>query len=140
VTWGGRWYLVGWDLDRVDWRTFRVDRITPRIPTGPRFTPRELPGGDVASFVTARFQGEVGWACRGEVVLDLPAEIVAGYAGDAVVEAVGSGRCRLVAGSWSWPALAARLGRFDADIEVLRPAELKEAFAHLARRFTATSQ
>jgi len=40
VTWGGRWYLVAWDLDREDWRTFRADRITPRTPTGPRFTPQ----------------------------------------------------------------------------------------------------
>jgi proteasome accessory factor B len=24
---GGRWYLGAWDLDRRDWRTFRVDRI-----------------------------------------------------------------------------------------------------------------
>src|SRR5882757_6172216 len=24
-----RWYLVAWDTDRADWRTFRVDRITP---------------------------------------------------------------------------------------------------------------
>jgi predicted DNA-binding transcriptional regulator YafY len=45
ATWSGRWYLVAWDLDRDDWRTFRVDRMTPRTPTGPRFSPRELPGG-----------------------------------------------------------------------------------------------
>ena len=38
---GRRWYLVAWDLDRQDWRTFRVDRIDPRTPTGPRFTPRD---------------------------------------------------------------------------------------------------
>ena len=37
---GGRWYLVAWDLDRADWRTFRADRITPKVPTGPRFAPR----------------------------------------------------------------------------------------------------
>jgi predicted DNA-binding transcriptional regulator YafY len=43
ITWGGRWYLVAWDLDREDWRTFRADRITPRTPTGPRFTPRDYP-------------------------------------------------------------------------------------------------
>ncbi|MFF3063409.1 helix-turn-helix transcriptional regulator [Oerskovia sp. NPDC057915] len=43
VTWGGRWYLVAWDLERADWRTFRVDRMTPRTPTGPRFAPRDLP-------------------------------------------------------------------------------------------------
>jgi predicted DNA-binding transcriptional regulator YafY len=30
----GRWYLVGYDLDRTDWRTFRFDRVTDveRIP------------------------------------------------------------------------------------------------------------
>jgi predicted DNA-binding transcriptional regulator YafY len=38
-----RWYLVAWDLDRDAWRTFRVDRIEPRTPSGPRFTPRALP-------------------------------------------------------------------------------------------------
>ena len=136
VTWGGRWYLVAWDLDRDDWRTFRVDRIAPRTPTGPRFTPRELPGGDVAAFVTSRFQGSGDWPCRGEVILDLPANVVSRYTRDAVVEALGPDRCRVVLGSWSWPGLAAGLGRFDADIEVIGPTELKDAFAHLARRYT----
>ncbi|MFH8986243.1 helix-turn-helix transcriptional regulator [Streptomyces varsoviensis] len=140
VTWGGRWYLVAWDLEREDWRTFRADRITPRIPNGPRFSPRELPGGDVAAFVSARFRGSAdagggGWPCRGEVILDLPAADVYHYAGDGVVEALGPNRCRLTLGSWSWPGLAATLGRFDADIEVVGPPELKEAFGHLARRY-----
>ncbi|MFF4774510.1 helix-turn-helix transcriptional regulator [Microtetraspora fusca] len=138
VTWGGRWYLVAWDLDRDDWRTFRVDRITPRTPTGPRFTPRELPGGDVAAFVAARFHGFDGpgeWPCRGEVILDLPARVVSAYTRDAVVEELGPDRCRLVMGAWSWPALAATIGRFDADIQVVGPTELKNAFADLARRF-----
>lgn len=36
---GVRWYLVAWDLAREDWRSFRVDRMEPKIPTGPRFTP-----------------------------------------------------------------------------------------------------
>jgi predicted DNA-binding transcriptional regulator YafY len=48
---GRRWYLLGWDADRQDWRTFRVDRITPRAPTGPRFAARQPPGGDAAAFV-----------------------------------------------------------------------------------------
>ncbi|GAB2975791.1 helix-turn-helix transcriptional regulator [Saccharothrix stipae] len=138
VTRGGRWYLVAWDLDRDDWRTFRVDRITPRTPTGPRFTPRALPGGDVAGFVAARFSGSDdpgGRPCRGEVILDLPAAQVAPYAEDGVVEPLGPDRCRLTAGSWSWPALATAMGRFDADIEVVGPAELKDAFARLAHRY-----
>ncbi|MEU5527890.1 WYL domain-containing protein [Micromonospora chersina] len=138
VVWGGRWYLVAWDLDRADWRTFRVDGITPRIPTGPRFTPRELPGGDVATFVARKFRGSGGpgdWPCRGEAILDLPAAAVSRYTRDGLVEELGPDRCRLVLGSWSWPGLAAALGAFDADLEVVGPAELREAFARLARRY-----
>jgi predicted DNA-binding transcriptional regulator YafY len=138
ITWSGRWYLVAWDLDRDDWRTFRVDRITLRTPTGPRFTPRELPGGTVAAFVTSRFQGSDGsggWPCRGEVILDLPAAVVLRHTGEGVVEELGPDWCRLVLGSWSWPGLAAAFGRFDADMKVVGPTELKDAFAHLARRY-----
>ena len=138
VAWDGRWYLLAWDLDRGDWRTFRVDRMQPRTPTGPRFTPRELPGGDVAAFITGRFRGSDGpgdWPCRGEVILDLPASAVAPFVRDAIVEALGPDRCRVVQGSWSWPGLAAAIGRFNADIEVVGPLELKEAFAHIARRY-----
>ncbi|WP_243791849.1 YafY family protein [Saccharopolyspora gloriosae] len=137
VTWGGRWYLVAWDLDRDDWRTFRADRIAPRTPTGPRFTPRELPGGDVAAFVAEKFMGATDWPCRGEVILDLPAAAVSRFAHDGVVEELGPDRCRLVLGSWSWVGLAATIGRYDADIEVVGPPELQEAFARLARRYGA---
>ncbi|GAA2263777.1 WYL domain-containing protein [Streptomyces atrovirens] len=138
VSRGGRWYLVAFDLDRADWRVFRADRITPRSPTGPRFTPREVPGGDVAAFVTGRFRGADGsgeWPCRGEVILDLPAATVSRHAHDAVVEGLGPDRCRLVLGSWSWTALAAGVGRFDAAVEVVGPQELKDAFALLAHRY-----
>ncbi|MFC5819313.1 helix-turn-helix transcriptional regulator [Nonomuraea harbinensis] len=137
VTWGGRWYLVAWDLDRDDWRTFRVDRISPRTPNGPHFAAREVPGGDVAAFVAGRFRGggSGDWPCRGEVVLRLPAATVSRYLRDGVVEELGADRCRLVLGSWSWAGLAASIGRFDADIEVVGPPELKDAFAQLARRF-----
>ncbi|MEU8463438.1 WYL domain-containing protein [Streptomyces sp. NPDC029003] len=141
VTRTGRWYLVGWDLDRDDWRIFRADRITPRTPTGPRFAPRDLPGGDVAAFVADRFRGpggadgRGGWPCRGEVVLHLAAATVARYTRDGTVEELGPDRCRLTLGSWSWPGLAAAFGAYDAEMEVIGPPELKYAFAHLARRY-----
>ncbi|MEV6431620.1 WYL domain-containing protein [Nocardia sp. NPDC051463] len=138
VTWRGRWYLVAWDLDRDDWRTFRADRITPRTPTGPRFTPRDLPGGNVAAFVTSRFRGSDGsgdWPCRGEVILDLLAAAVVPYSRDGIVQELGPNRCRLTLGSWSWPGLASAIGRFDADIEVIGPPELKRACTRLARRY-----
>ncbi|ATY12324.1 YafY family transcriptional regulator [Amycolatopsis sp. AA4] len=136
VTWGQRWYLVAWDLDRDDWRIFRADRITPRTPSGPKFAERELP--DVAAFVAARFRGtdlSGEWPCRGEVVLRLPATEAASYLADGVIEALGPDRCRVSLGAWSWRGLAASFGRVDADLEVVGPAELKEAFRQLSARY-----
>ncbi|MFD6445059.1 helix-turn-helix transcriptional regulator [Promicromonospora sp. NPDC060204] len=137
-----RWYLVGWDPEPGEWRTYRVDRMTPRVPNGPRFTPRQVPGGDVGAFLAARFKGVEGaqagdtddWPCTGEVVLALPVGRVAPFAGDGLVEALGPDRTRLRTGSWSWAALAAGLARFDAEVEVVGPQALRDAFAELAGR------
>jgi predicted DNA-binding transcriptional regulator YafY len=143
ITWDARWYLVAWDLDRADWRTFRVDRIGLRTPNGPRFTPREVPGGDVTAFVTSTFRGSTDtsgrWPCRGTVILALPAADVARYTREGVVEEVDAHRCRLTLGSWSWTGLAAAIARYDADVEVVDGPELAAAFALLARRFTAAA-
>lgn len=138
VTWGGRWYLVGYDLERADWRIFRVDRMTPRTPTGPRVPARDVPGGDVAAFVSERLGTRPGTACRGEAVLDMSAERVARWVGrDAIVEAVGDGRARLVIGAWSWDGLAAVLGMFGVPFEVVGPPELADACRRLASRYAA---
>ncbi|MEU5088840.1 WYL domain-containing protein [Streptomyces sp. NPDC021356] len=139
LTWRGHWYLLAWDPDRGDWRTFRADRISAiRTPNGPRFTPRPLPGDDASAFLTGRFRGTDGtttdWPCLGEAVLHLPAHAVAPFAPDAVVEALGPHRCRLVLGSWSWTGLAAALGRFDTEIDHVGPPQLTAAFARLADR------
>nr|WP_255498053.1 WYL domain-containing protein [Nakamurella sp. PAMC28650] len=133
----GRWYLIAWEARHRDWRIYRADRISPRTPNGPRFTARGLPGGDVGTFLAARLKGANGidaWPCTGEVVLGLPVAEVIPFAGDGIVQSLGPDRCRLRLGSWSWPGLAAYLARFDADIEVLDPPELRTAFADLARR------
>jgi len=135
VTSGGRWYLVAWDLDRADWRTFRLDRLAPVRPTGPRFTPRALPAPDVATFLRERF-AVTPWPCTGEVVLHAPAEVAARWAGPhAVVEAVSADRCRLVTGAWSWTALAAMLGMYDCELDVVGPPALVDATRGLADRY-----
>lgn len=138
----GRWYLVGWDLDRGDWRTYRVDRLHVRTPHGPRYAPRTVPGGDVEEFVSARFKGaDVNdWACRGTVLLHLPARDVLPFAGDGTVTSVDERTCALTAGSWSWGSLAASFGRFEAPMEVVGPPELTAAFAELAARYATTSR
>ncbi|GGM42271.1 helix-turn-helix transcriptional regulator [Promicromonospora citrea] len=143
VTADRRWYLVAFDLDRADWRLFRVDRITPRSGTGPRFTRREVPGGDAAAFVAARLSGPTH-PVRGEVVLHARAEDIARWAGpDAVCEPLpdvdGEPRCRVVLGSWSWGGLAGWLGVFDVPFEVVGPPELVEATRRLAARYAAAT-
>ncbi len=142
VTSHGRWYLVAWDLERDEWRLFRADRITPRTPTGGRFAPREIPGGNVAEYVSARFKGSDAtntWPCVGKVILHRPASYVLPFVRDGIVEELGPERCSLEVGSWSWVSLAATLNLFDTDVEILHPPELRDAFAKLAARNSVTA-
>lgn len=60
VSWGPLWYLLAWDLDRDDWRIFRVDRIVPRAPTGARFRPRAIPEDQVIEYVVGRIIARAG--------------------------------------------------------------------------------
>lgn len=72
VTSGRRWYLLAWDQSRDDWRTFRLDRLrAPRL-TSLRFTPREIPGGDAASFV-ARSLGSTPLVYEATLAIRAPA-------------------------------------------------------------------
>lgn len=50
----GRSYLLAWDLDRADWRTFRLDRVSDPTPTGVPFAPRELPAESAAAYLDVR--------------------------------------------------------------------------------------
>jgi predicted DNA-binding transcriptional regulator YafY len=139
----GRWYLLARNGDG-DWRTYRIDRMEPRIPTGLHFSPSPIPGDDPAAFVAARFKGSDvvdAWPCIGTVVLSVPAQQVAPYLEpDAVLEDLGPDRCRLTLGSWSWTALAAKVAGFDAAFDVLGPPELRDATRTLADRLRAASE
>ncbi len=137
VTWGRRWYLVAWDTGRDGWRTFRVDRIEPRTPAGPRFTPRELPGdGDIAAYV-ARGVSSAGFRFQARVTVHAPAAVVAARISPAVgtVEAVDSQSCVLVAGADSAKTAAVYLGLLDLDFEVSEPPELVVQLRTLAARY-----
>ncbi|BFM25091.1 helix-turn-helix transcriptional regulator [Microbacterium sp. che218] len=139
VTSHGRWYLLGRDLDRDDWRLFAAERVRPHVPHGAPFVPRVAPDGDVDAFVWGRFKGSNAneWPCRETVVLYAPAHGVRPFAGDGTVTGVDEGRCTLEAGSWSWGALAASFGRFEVAMDVVGPPELAKAFTVQAERFAA---
>lgn len=51
----GHWYLLAWDLDRDDWRVFRLDRITAAQRRPGAFDRRDLPAGTVADYLTSDF-------------------------------------------------------------------------------------
>ena len=138
AVWVGRWYLVGRDVQDAAWRVLRVDRIHA-VPTGIPFPPREVPGGDVAAFVTTSHdRGDVPapWQCTGTVRMALPAETVARWApGGSVVEHLDPGHTRLTVGAWSWAGIAGILATFDAEISEVEPPELVAACADVARRW-----
>ena len=46
-----RWYLLGRDLHRTDWRVFRLDRLSDPCRTGARYTPRPLPAGSALDYL-----------------------------------------------------------------------------------------
>jgi len=139
----GRWYLLAWDLEADDWRTFRLDRMAPRIPTGPAFTPRELPAADAQTYLAARAKGSDAddrWPCIGELVLDLPARDVAHWIGrDGTVEPIDENSCRVTVGSWSWIGILASIARFDAPFRIEGPSELRDAATALSRRLSDAS-
>jgi predicted DNA-binding transcriptional regulator YafY len=135
----GRWYLVAWDVDRQDWRTFRGDRIQPRTPTGPRFVPRDPPDGDVVTYLL-RGVGAATWRFRARVTVHAPAAAVAGRVPPAVlVEAVDEHTCVVDVGSETPLLLAVYLGMIGADFEVAEPPELVEQLRVLADRYRRAS-
>lgn len=133
---GRRWYLVAWDIDRHAWRTFRVDRINlSRNAAGPRFVPRHLPEGDVATFV-AKGVGSATWDCRARVKVHAPAESLAARLPPAVtVEAIDDHTCLVDVGSDSPEMLAVHLGMLGVDFQVSEPPELVEQLRALADRY-----
>ena len=140
VVWGSRWYLLAWDIDRDDWRTFRVDRIAPKTPTGPRFKPRTLSDEDAASHVQ-RSAGSATWRYRARIRIYAPVDQVRALLPLAVdVSPDGPDRCIIEAGSDTPHQLALYVGLLDTDFEILEPPDLATAFVRLAERYHRAAQ
>ena len=137
---GRRWYLVAWDVDRRDWRTFRVDRIEPELATGPRFAPREPPDNDVAAYVS-RSVSYAPYPYRAQVILKAPLDVVVERVPPTVgvVEAIDEHRCLLQTGAHSLDVLAVWLGVIGVDFEVQEPPELVDTIRQVAERFSRST-
>ncbi|WP_433828725.1 helix-turn-helix transcriptional regulator [Actinoplanes sp. CA-015351] len=126
VSLGRRWYLVAWDLDRGDWRSFRVDRLTSPAPTGARFRPRELPGGDPVTWMRSRM-ASIPNRYDVSVLIETPAEAVRSFVGQwGAVEPVSASACRLrmSVDDLSWPTMV--LGVLARPFTIESPQELRD--------------
>jgi predicted DNA-binding transcriptional regulator YafY len=135
VSAGRRWYLVAWDVDRADWRTFRVDRLTSPQPTGIRCAARALPAEDAATFVTSQL-------ARTRPVRRVVLRVHAGAEtlADAFrvraeeIEPLDAHTCllRTSADSLEWTAL--RIAHLDLDFDVVEPPEMRDLLAGLGAK------
>jgi len=139
---GRLWYLVAWDSQRRDWRTFRMDRVARLASTGPQFAPRNFPG-DIAEYVSRSIR-QVPYRYRMRIklkgsVTEL-AKRIPSWCG--VLEALDEESCTLSTGADSIEALAAQVVLTGTDFDILDApelvAELREIAARLDRATRVT--
>ncbi len=138
---GFRWYLVAWDLNRADWRTFRVDRMGSKLTRGARFAARRPPEGGFPAYV-ARSVSLAPYTHRARVLLyatlETMKELIPPTVG--VLEPEREDRCVLSTGAHSLGALAIHLSLLSVDFEILEPEELKDQVRSLAERLARASR
>lgn len=134
-----RWYLVAYDLDRQEWRSFRLDRISAPESTGSTFRPRTLPAADAGEFVRERHGLSSTQIAVRVLVRANPDDVRRTIGRWATVEAHENGALvRMEADSLDWPAMA--LGALMAEFTVLSPPELVDHLADWAQRFTRATR
>ncbi|HEX2054153.1 MAG TPA: YafY family protein [Actinomycetota bacterium] len=139
VSAGRRWYLVAWDVDRRDWRTFRVDRLGNCAPDGISFHPRPLPAEDAAAYVAdaiastyTRYQAVIRLSApKAELASKVRPQ-------DGQLEEVDGGTSLLRTQGDSLEWLAAWLGWFGVGFEILEPPELVDYVRELAGRLASS--
>src|SRR5262249_14317762 len=125
---------VAWDNGRSNWRTFRVDRITSGLKSGPRFQPREPPE-DVAAYV-ARSIASTPQRYRARLKLKGSVETLAKKIPPwvGVLETIDERHCSLSVGGDSVESLVAHMVLSGLDFELLEPADLRGRLRQFARR------
>ncbi|WP_069167637.1 helix-turn-helix transcriptional regulator [Nocardia altamirensis] len=120
-----RWYLLGYDLDRDDWRTFRVDRMTEVSARTWRFQPRPAP--DAAAYVQEGVASRV-YPHRARFLVHASADTVRAKVSSsaAVVRERGTDRCEVISGADTGvDAVLVRVLLLGHPFEVLEPPELR---------------
>ena len=135
VSLGRRWYLVSYDRDRQDWRSFRLDRIASPRPTGQKFRPRDLPAADALTYVQQGIRRmPQQYAVRVRVAV--AAEVLDREVGRWGTVTPDDEGCVLEmdVDSLDWPVMV--LASSGADFVVESPPELAARVAELGERFS----
>jgi predicted DNA-binding transcriptional regulator YafY len=134
---GTRWYLLAWDKGREDWRTFRVDRIRGAVEIGEGFTPRAIPGGDAARFVSRAVSTEV-YPVQARVIFHASRDVVAARVppSAAQIDPLDEQSCLMRTGARDVGFLAMHLANVGVEFEVLEPPELIEEVRMVAQRLS----
>ncbi|MFD1151448.1 helix-turn-helix transcriptional regulator [Saccharothrix hoggarensis] len=132
---GRRWYLVAWDVDKADWRTFRVDRIEEEPTLGARFTPREPPADDLASYVSRQLS-VAPYPHEVRLVMHAPHDVIAARTSATSVhlERIDDDRTRLTVGAPALDEVGLWIAMIGVDFEVEGPEELKHHLRATADR------
>ncbi|KGN31645.1 transcriptional regulator [Knoellia sinensis KCTC 19936] len=141
VTVGRRWYLLAFDLERADWRSFRLDRLGEPRGTKSLFRRREIPGGDAAAYVRSGLSGHAVGHRLVAVVSAPAAEVEPRIGRWTAVDDLGDGRCRVTAEARdiSWMLLA--MGMAEAPFEVESASdEVRAVLASWATRFSTAAE
>lgn len=69
------WYLLCWDLERDDWRTFRVDRLARVEHTRVLFEPRPLTPDEIEAFILVA-RSWTRQPVEADAVIDLPFDVM----------------------------------------------------------------
>lgn len=136
---GPRWYLVARDLDRRDWRTFRVDRLSEPELLGTRFELVDPP--DAVALVSKGLRTRV-WPVQARLRFEAPLDEVVALlpATLGTMEAIGDRATVVEVGAMTWGRMVRFLAGLPLAPTVLDPPELGRALRDHAQRLMAANE
>lgn len=130
----GRWYLLAFDRDRSDWRTFRLDRIERLTVSRTSYRPRPLPAESAAAYLRSQLQAA---RHRAVVTFLAPMEQVADRLAtpDGELTVLTPDSCRFTTHVDSFTWLAVRLAVVELPFRIEEPIDFVAACRDLSRTF-----
>jgi predicted DNA-binding transcriptional regulator YafY len=135
VSAGRQWHLVAWDVGKSEWITVRLSDLHDFVATDRPATDREPPSDDLAAYVVAHLGRRIQQVTA-VIEVAAPADQVAPWIDPAFgwIEPSGDASCVVHCGADSFDSIAAWMLLLHADLKIVRPAELAQAYGRLAEK------